>query len=372
MEEPPAKRMKVVKSVKKAPTLPSLFLDVMTNQDIFDNFILLFIDSPASALFLSHTNKYFFNAIQRLSAFWYHALSHRENKRIKESVGYPIRSFSLTQQFFKGIPNEFRLSPVANFRPHDRIGYFSVGGRDLTWPIRQPTTEEYALLSEHSRKIVFLENCRTCYLCKHRHGLYKVWEMSKVVCDICFRDNLISNNDLFLEYGCLFWDIFKQSPEKFTNIFMFTVDVHTQNNRFLNGKYTWTHQKSRHFRRKQIIVNSPTIFFWKPHLSEQFNLLEERETNRKKQTASIFISAHVRALYTRLLIAYRGNPTAVLQKLVTGSLKFVSVSRPQVFQGVQQLLCGKPNLTDTNNPKIKQFSVSPSAARSQTIKTPGR
>lgn len=332
---PPAKRMKL----SVVATKPSIsFMDILS-KDIMEDLLERMIKTPKHILHLAQTCKYLHQAIFTNDDLWYRVLCDRETQRL---IAWKGRARVISEQWFKHLPRDLQLSPAPNFR---RVvsNQFDFP-KTCTWPPRPVLESEIPLLAAHSRKIIFLEYGQKCGICGYKHGLLQVWSLGVSVCDVCYRDNLISNNDLFLEYGVVFWTLFKEDPGKFKDIFMFRVDTYTQTNRFIYQRYAWSHMQSSQFKKIQTFIPVPSFFLWLPHLKKTFDLNAMRIANKAKQAAAEVACGYFRALYVRLLIAFRGHPATILHKL-TGELvkkKLPSIpDKVEMLRGIQSRLTGR-------------------------------
>ena len=127
------------------------------------------------------------------------------------------------------------------------------------------------------------------------------------------------------------------------------VDQSFQMQRFVMQRYAWGHLQSHAFRKPHMLVESPTVFFWAPHLAQHFDLGELRKAALVRAGCAETLTARVRALYVRLVICFRGTPGKMVHRLVE-ELRHKKVenlpSRNDVWVGVRRKLLGRelPNI----------------------------
>lgn len=303
-------------SLKKKNSLDLLY---------FDEGVLVLIlshmaSSPKHLYYLSILNKSVGDIIGDMHDLWFEAICKHESKRIRDWREAYIGVGCLYEQHFKGCPSNLCMSPAPDFRP-----YMSklVSNHDIrnirapyVWPRRDVTEDEKMALVKHMKKRVCVEHAVCCSGCGYKHGLSSFWKLGKKLCDMCFRDGVISNVELFTDYGVIFWDLFKSNPEYFQKIFCFSVDAGVSMSGFLAKKYGWIHTAERNFVKQHMVVPNPSVIFWKAHLDEKFDLARLRTENKQKALHVAVLTAHIRALRVRMLLAFRGPPLSVIGKIV--------------------------------------------------------
>jgi hypothetical protein len=360
LDKRPKKAAAVVASTSAEATvtrvLPKQRVDYLCtlSEDILLNVCKFLVSEPKILYWLAQMNSFLKSIIHPNTDLWMDVLHCRENKRFVNLLGVTsqTRTRYFAEQFFKNIPVDLHMSPVLNFRPM-ATGHFvipvSSTNQMCAWPPRVILEEEKMALVEHSRKIALLDGMCCCGICGHKYKHFAVWELNTRLCDMCFRDNLISSNDLFLHYGVDFWALFKQDKSLFESIFCFTMDVHANNPRAIVTRYSWAHLQNPVFQRPHMTIPTPNVFFWMPHMKQKFDLMQMKETKLTQMKCACLLSAKVRALYIRQVIIFRGIPWTMARKLLGDvSRKGTTLSRDTMYSGIRMILLG----TSDNHPAM--------------------
>ena len=235
-------------------------MNVFHVNDILQETLLCLLDRPSHLLLLSQTCKHLFQTIQRDDELWFKVYQRQQTLRIDSwwNTGQ-----TLTLQYFASLAtNDLLMSPVPNFQVVNSSLISSFAFRNQpkpSWPPRPVTDSEKQTVAEICRRSTFLLHGSACMLCGHKHGLKPVWKLQGKLCDLCFRDNLISNTDLFLLYGVDFWSLFR-TQELLENVFFFRTDWPTSHDsqRVALQRFAWTHMfQTQPFRKAQVCL----VFF---------------------------------------------------------------------------------------------------------------
>lgn len=145
-----------------------------------------------------------------------------------------------------------------------------------------------------AQEYCWLNNTSRCGICKCKHHHHVVWKLHKRVCLLCMRDNLISNSELFLNYGVNFHDLYDELYNG--NIYAF------ETSKAVSHVFRMIHQrymlkvKIEHMRfwKPQYLTPREHVFLWKPHVQKFVDLSVSARLMQEKIDAMAAISACVK------------------------------------------------------------------------------
>lgn len=288
----------------------------MFPEEIYFEIFNHFIDCPEKLLMIAHTNKELFRLIMNHHELWFKILSLYENTRLQVFFSSYPRPRTFAVSFLPNIARDLNMNVIPDFRMaiHHHVPHVH-GTVNPTWPPRPIEPSEQNELVKHCQKVMFLKYGKFCGVCGHKHKNTPVWKLGKRVCDMCLRDNLINNVQLFLKYGIDYIELFKRYSEQFKTVFAFEYDSYYSGSRYVNQHYSWSHLDSQTFKKNHIVCPTPSVFFWKSHLDRFVDFENEKKINVEKAKAAETLCAYVRSFYTKMLICHRGNPFSIIQKL---------------------------------------------------------
>ena len=348
-------------------------VNVLNNPDIL-HLILSFLGPEANALlYLAWTCKHLFQTIMNNNhSLWFDICMKIQNKRLAEFKSENYRG-SLSVQHLSVLPqNDLRMALVPNFRVlHNHLHYFT--GKEkaaLTWPPRELSPQEKIVCSQIAQKITFLECGKTCAICGVQTQTFPVWKLGKKYCVACFRDNIITSNELFLTYGIDFWTLFKTNKEyMIKNVFCFRQLHNGTHPTSLGSRYHWNHiTGNNRFGVQQLVHRPPSVFFWRPHLEQMVNFHDSVQIRELKRQYAQILTAKIRAFYLRSLLAHRGHPSKKTLEMIDAehnkNTEGHFPTKVEVVHGIRNTLLHRP-LSSIDGKRANQY-----VKRFRTLHTP--
>jgi len=154
-------------------------------------------------------------------------------------------------------------------------------------------------LARHSRKRVCLQEAPCCGLCGARRHHHPFWALGMRVCTVCLKLNLVSGSALYIDYGLDFTHggFMRAVAER---VFFFGVE-----RRVCHVRDCLSHNPADFMCPN---LAGEHTFFWKPHLAAVVDLPAAAARLRSARALAPRLSAAVRALYVRLVVANNGRP----------------------------------------------------------------
>lgn len=328
------------------------------SEDVLQNVLVSLVGNGMAVLHLAQSSKALWKFIMQNDDLWFSILAAQQNERF--AAYFSARNSLLYFQRFRSIPQGLYMSPAPDFYSSAIHFYYTSTYRRGPWPPRQLTADEKTTLAAHARRRVFVQYADRCGLCGTRTKHEPVWNLGKRLCQPCFRDNTICNNMLFLSYGVTFWDLMLLAPEAMEHVFFFKLATYSQNNRYVNCKYVWSHWQDLRFMRNQIKTKTPSVFFWRPHLEQHFNLSAIRKAKTEQTAAIAVVCAKIRALFIRLMLAHRGSVRLVRRNITR---KSAYLTETRISDTLRCLLLGQP----ADNANLTHFKKLTQRIRSRCV-----
>lgn len=149
------------------------------------------------------------------------------------------------------------------------------------------SVENYERARRHYRRIVILSHIRRCSKCgKKTHQFKNFYSMGLHLCDMCVRENFVSQRVLYEKYGLML--ISKISTSNFAarvlgKAYWVTTRMSSAE------RMEWSYEQLDRTGPKQTM-----FFFWRPHLERIFNLPRRERQYKRRFMAAQVIKAVVR------------------------------------------------------------------------------
>lgn len=324
-----------------------------------DDFFTMVIDilrnsSQYGALgWLSQTCKKFYKNLlhiqQDIADILYKMYEHNQNHRLEVWYKSGIRSKQCPEQFFRGFPaQDLFLGCVPHFALPVSFADMKAYEKKPKWPPREITPEERNLIVKICIRSCQMDAMKVCKLCGYQYKLQSVWHLHGKLCEMCFKDNLISNTELFLEYGVLFWRYLEKYPDKFEKIFFCSTEQYSNSKKAIASKYTWTYlHEVKPFASEQVIAPRPDVFFWMPHLNKMFNMQAIKATNLARKQSACVLTGYIRAFYLRMVVSSRNFPETAINKVVDSLFKqkLPVVAKSDIYCAIRHTILNQPLVT---------------------------
>ena len=261
-----------------------------------------------SLLLLSMTCRTARDVILRDDELWFEILRRRE------VVAFGFHTYAIKgQPIVRNIP----MTPYPNFK--DVEGYAPAGWQlsfappdwlyhRLEWPHMEApektepfTPEELAAFANHSRQIARVTSFRHCGVCGSKRNPVCVWGLGCQVCPPCLKSNLVSCAALFEEYGMTYS---RDSARMLGKVFC--VPDHDRRTKVAYLTYNHIDYAEK--------TKGSLVYFWRPHLSEIYDLPALKLSHRARVSAANALQAKIRGLCIRIGILQK-NLSAQCVKL---------------------------------------------------------